>query len=176
MGLTQYVGKAGEMAVMAEFAWRGYNVATPEIDMGDDIYVVNHANGNLWRVQVKTSDATVQGGGAARYNYGVKRSAILQSTYPELTFIFVMRCANDWKFVIIPRSVLANYLDSGELGTHAGDKQGVSLKLTAAGHVMGSKEADFTHLVDNWSIWPDLIPNKETPEEVVLAEPELRAL
>jgi hypothetical protein len=26
-----YVGRAGQMAVMAEFLWRGWNVALPEV-------------------------------------------------------------------------------------------------------------------------------------------------
>ena len=33
-----FVGKAGQLAVMAEFLLRGYNVAMPEVDVGDDIY------------------------------------------------------------------------------------------------------------------------------------------
>jgi hypothetical protein len=41
------MGKAGQLAVMAEFALRGYNVAMPEIDIGDDIFAVNDDNGNL---------------------------------------------------------------------------------------------------------------------------------
>lgn len=35
-----YVGRAGQMAAMAEFLLRGYNVAVPEVDVGDDIFVV----------------------------------------------------------------------------------------------------------------------------------------
>ena len=32
-----YVGRSGQMAVMAEFLIRGYNVAVPEVDVGHDI-------------------------------------------------------------------------------------------------------------------------------------------
>ena len=31
-----YIGRAGQMAVMAEFLLRGYNVVIPEVDVGDD--------------------------------------------------------------------------------------------------------------------------------------------
>ena len=34
-----YSGRAGQMAVMAEFLIRGYNVAIPEVDVGDDIFL-----------------------------------------------------------------------------------------------------------------------------------------
>jgi hypothetical protein len=40
---------------MAEFLLRGYNVAMPEVDIGDDIFVVHDREGELWRVQVKTA-------------------------------------------------------------------------------------------------------------------------
>jgi hypothetical protein len=52
---TQYIGKAGQFAVMAELAFRGYNVAIPEIDVGDDVFVVNQGTGFLSRIQVKTA-------------------------------------------------------------------------------------------------------------------------
>lgn len=31
-----YIGRSGQLAVMAEFLYRGYNVAIPEVDVGDD--------------------------------------------------------------------------------------------------------------------------------------------
>ena len=36
----------------------GWNVAIPEVDIGDDIFVVQDDNGTLRRVQVKTSTST----------------------------------------------------------------------------------------------------------------------
>ena len=39
-----YTGKSGQLAAMGELAWRGYNVALPEMDVGDDIFSVNDAN------------------------------------------------------------------------------------------------------------------------------------
>ena len=42
---------------MSEFLLRGYNVAVPEVDIGDDIFVVHDAAGELWRIQVKTANA-----------------------------------------------------------------------------------------------------------------------
>jgi hypothetical protein len=40
MVVSNYVGKAGQLAVMAEFLLRGYNVAMPEADVGDVFFVV----------------------------------------------------------------------------------------------------------------------------------------
>ena len=50
---NQYLGKAGHLTVMSEFLMLGWNVAIPEVDIGDDIFVVQDDNGTLRRVQVQ---------------------------------------------------------------------------------------------------------------------------
>lgn len=45
-----FTGKAGQMAVMAEFLLRGYNVAVPEVDIGDDVLVVKDGDAEYSRV------------------------------------------------------------------------------------------------------------------------------
>ena len=40
-----YTGRSGHFVVMAEFLYRGYNVAIPEVDVGDDIFVVKDDDG-----------------------------------------------------------------------------------------------------------------------------------
>jgi hypothetical protein len=55
MARNSYVGKAGQLAVMAEFLLRGYNFAMPEVDDGDDVFDIKNESGELWRVQIKTA-------------------------------------------------------------------------------------------------------------------------
>lgn len=70
-----YVGRAGQMAVMAEFLARGYNVAIPEVDVGDDIFVVRDLSEQYSRIQVKTAMAKAKKTGySARYS--VKQNTI----------------------------------------------------------------------------------------------------
>jgi hypothetical protein len=52
-----YLGKAGQLVTMSEFLARGWNVATPEVDVGDDLFVVEDKKGIFSRVQVKTAQA-----------------------------------------------------------------------------------------------------------------------
>ena len=52
---TAYTGMSGQFLAMSEFLWRGYNVAIPAVDVGEDIFVVEAENGVLRRVQVKTA-------------------------------------------------------------------------------------------------------------------------
>ena len=60
MATSLHVGKAGQLAVMSEFALRGYNVAIPEIDTGDDVFVVNDQKGAMSRIQVKTANPKIK--------------------------------------------------------------------------------------------------------------------
>jgi hypothetical protein len=47
---NQYRGKAGHLYIMSEFLMLVWNVAIPEVDIGDDIFVVQDDNGTLRRV------------------------------------------------------------------------------------------------------------------------------
>ncbi|MEX2175630.1 MAG: hypothetical protein WD872_14800 [Pirellulaceae bacterium] len=110
-----YIGKAGHLAVMAEFALLGYNVALPEIDKGDDIYVVNDASGKLWRVQVKS--ATVQRIRGEGFQVRILESQITTAPVngaPDLHFVFALRQIERWRFIVMSRSTLKNYIDEKE--------------------------------------------------------------
>lgn len=72
---THYTGKAGHLAVMGEFAFRGYNVAMPEIDKGDDVFVVQDRTGVMWRLQVKTAVGVDQRT-SRRYQFRVRETMI----------------------------------------------------------------------------------------------------
>jgi hypothetical protein len=47
MASKSHIGKAGHLAAMAEFLLRGYDVAQPEVDVGDDIFVVHDLSGDM---------------------------------------------------------------------------------------------------------------------------------
>lgn len=72
-----YLGRAGQMAIMAEFLDRGYNVAVPEVDVGDDIFVVRDSSGVYTRVQVKTSTARITRRGSTAL-YSLRLSQLAQ--------------------------------------------------------------------------------------------------
>src|SRR3954463_6041137 len=59
-----YKGAGGQMAVMSEFLYRLLNVAVPEVDVGDDIFVVREKDEAVTRVQVKYSKADPQSNGS----------------------------------------------------------------------------------------------------------------
>lgn len=155
MATSQYVGKAGQLAVMSELAFRGYNVAIPEVDIGDDVFAVNDANGNLWRLQVKTASEKRQKA-SSRYQFRIKHTGLAQSVYPDLHIALVMRKGDTWKYLISSRQVLNNYVLSGQLGKHSGDYQQFYVTLHDDGRVMGSKTLSLQHHMQDWSMWPGI--------------------
>jgi hypothetical protein len=150
---TQYVGKAGHLAVMGEFCLRGYNAAMPEIDKGDDVFVVNDRTGAMWRLQVKTALGSKQRT-SRRYQFRVRESAIQTAQSPELHFTFVMRKDQVWHFLIMDRPVLRNYVRGG-LGSPNADHRQINIVLHDDGRAMCSGQ-DLAHHLEDWAAWPRL--------------------
>ena len=117
-----YLGKAGHLSVMSEFLIRGWNVAIPEVDIGDDIFVVQDDNGTLRRVQVKISTSTVtQNSFSGQFFIPLKQLANI--TNIPVHYVFVVRHNDQWtKPVIIRQDYLLDYLQNAKIGSeHEGN-------------------------------------------------------
>src|SRR3954471_24145345 len=112
-----YVGRAGQMAVMAELLWRGWNVALPEVDVGEDVFVVKDESGELWRVQVKTATAKQrQTGYSAQFNVSLRQLETIRT--PDLVYIFAIRGPESWEsFIVIDRSMLYREHELHKIGS-----------------------------------------------------------
>ena len=154
MPSSAFVGKAGHLAVMSEFAFRGYNVAMPEIDLGDDVFVVNDKTGSLWRIQVKTSRSRVQKKSEA-FQFRIRDTAITTPQSPDLHFVFVMRSATGWRYLVLQRSVLQNYVVANKLGSLRKGYRRIYVTVTTAG-VATSAGLGLSHHLGDWSHWPAL--------------------
>lgn len=110
MEKRSHLGMAGHYAAMSEFLYRGYNVAVPAVDIGDDVYIVEDQAGTMWRLQVKTSDAPETRVGI----YGLSRRQLREIKANELFFMFMLRWADRWRFILIRRDKLADIRDSFE--------------------------------------------------------------
>jgi hypothetical protein len=85
-----YIGKAGHLAFMGELCLRGYNVAMPEIDKGDDIFIVNDAT--RCDVEVAGEDFDWrQTKEISSIPFRLSENQILTAQSPELHYAFVMR-------------------------------------------------------------------------------------
>ena len=117
MAGASHTGKAGQLAAMAEFLLAGYNVAIPEVDTGDDVYVVHDLMGRFWRVQVKT-------GTAERMQYGhraqfwIPLAQLHRRILPAFIYVLALRRGvGDWEFVVIPRHDLRREHRAHDLGS-----------------------------------------------------------
>jgi len=152
-----YISKAGHLAVMAEFALRGYNVAIPEIDKGDDVFVVDDRNRRLWRLQVKT--ATEQRHeGSGIYQVVVHEKQMITPPADgceDYWFVFAIRRDAFWQFIVISRAQLHTY--AIENGSLHGGRRTFSVTFNTQGQLNGIWRI---HL-DDWSAWPRI--NHDVP-------------
>lgn len=104
---------------MSEFLMRGWNVAIPEVDIGDDIFVVQDDNGTLRRVQVKTSASTSRKASySGQFNVSVKN--LRNITNILVHFIFIIRHKDEWsKPVIIRQDYLLDHYENNKVGSEA---------------------------------------------------------
>lgn len=92
---------------MAELLLRGWDVAIPDVDVGDDVFVVDDSVDRVVRVQVKTSrrDAALTAEPVNVAFGGVAREDLTMSDLP-FYYVFVLR-SDRWEFVVIERRALA---------------------------------------------------------------------
>lgn len=143
-----YFGKAGHLFVMSEFLLRGWNVAIPEVDVGDDIFVVKDFNGELVRVQVKTSKAIYlkNGGYTAQFKLSLKQ---LRDSIKEISYVFIVRETNNWNFpIIIDQQILLELYKNQSLGYEY--KFSLTLRLNFKQGKVTNKAIDQTKYQNNF--------------------------
>lgn len=146
-----YVGRAGQMAVMSELLWRGLNVAIPEVDVGDDIFVVKDEAGAFWRVQVKTATAQPQLAGYSA-QFSVSLDQLEFSRNPDLIFVFAVRNAGWWEpFIIIDRRTLLN--EHVAYGVGSVSEGNLILRFSVQDSKLLCSRRDFQVYRNDWSRW-----------------------
>jgi hypothetical protein len=103
-----HFGRAGQLAAMAEILARGWNVAIPEVDLGDDVFVAQDDGARLTRVQLKTTVSEPRDGGRwTTKTIALPLRQFLRENEPvPLTYAFAVRAAGRWQFVVVPRDEL----------------------------------------------------------------------
>lgn len=131
---------------MAELLLRGWNTAIPEVDVGDDIFVVHDRNGDLHRVQVKTAVAKRHKYGySAQFNLSLSQ---LQMPLDDMTYIFAIRLQDDWKaFVVIERKKIEEYREDGMGSENRGR---LILRLRFKGKCITCHDHDLSKYMNAW--------------------------
>lgn len=149
-----YVGRAGQMAVMAEFLVRGYNVAIPEVDIGDDIFVVRDSDGDLTRIQVKTARGrSYRRGDGCSAQFSIGHTQLATPITPDLTYVLVVRWQARWShFLVITRARLHELHETAGLGSRSGGR--VRIHTALRGATASASGTDLSDHLDDWSAWP----------------------
>ncbi len=136
---------------MAELLFRGWNTAIPEVDIGDDIFVVHDRKGDLYRVQVKTAVAkSHQYGHSAQFNIPI--SQLQKEMDPDITYVFAVRLhtrhQSRWDdFVIIDRRDIEKYREGG-MGSES--KDSLLLRLRFEEESITCKGYDLSQYRNDW--------------------------
>lgn len=115
---TTHFGRAGEYAAMSELLLRGWNVAVPVVDVGDDVFVINDDDKTTFRVQVKSAYAIpVDAGHPQQQNawtasFNLSRAQLRAQEQIELFYMLMVRTDMGWRSLVIPRQRLFDIHDA----------------------------------------------------------------
>jgi len=148
-----YKGKSGQLYVMSELLMRGWNVAIPEVDTGDDIFVVKDLSGDLRKMQVKTTYTVeiIRNGFKVKFNIPSKQLRLPQEV--EIIYALVIRKENKWvdKIIIIQREVLEKKLSLIKKNIKA---KNINLYLKFEGNNVFAQSENFNEHVNDFSAFP----------------------
>lgn len=146
-----YTGRAGHLAVMAELLLRGWNTAIPEVDVGDDIFVVHDTDGSLRRVQVKTTATAKPLKNRPGYTSRFKVPLLQLETpkFPDITYVFAVRICDRWDaFVVIDRDDL--YREHQKHGIGSKYENSLELRLRFEGTRIICSRHDLSQYRNDW--------------------------
>jgi hypothetical protein len=110
-----HFGRAGEYFAMSELLLRGWNVAVPVVDVGDDVFVIDDNDKTTWRLQVKAAEGEAvpeANGGGVKAKFTLSRVQLRTGQPIELFFMLVVRHQRRWRLLIVPRLALFNIRDA----------------------------------------------------------------
>lgn len=149
-----YFGKAGHLFMMAEFLLRYWNVSIPEVDVGDDIFVVQNDLGKLVRIQVETA--------IERYTRGCYQASFFldgprlreKKEGARVYYVFLVRRSHDWgRPILIPQDKLVSMVQADQ-----NYKKQYTFNLRFESGKVTFKAHDLTPYVDNFDDFPVIEP------------------
>lgn len=143
-----FTGRAGEHAVISQLLIREWQVAAPEVDIGDDLLIAMDL-ARILRVQVKTCRVREQRNSyVGRFRLSVEQVA--RPSTPELVFVFALYRNETWAdFLVIPRRDL---LDETTLHNVGGRGGHINLYIRLTDTTVQCQNRDWSHFRNAWTI------------------------
>jgi PD-(D/E)XK endonuclease len=149
-----YKGKAAQLHVMSQLLLRGWNVAIPEIDTGDDVLVVKDETGELRKVQVKSTYTVLQQDrNHFKVKFNIPGKQLTREQPVELTYFFVVLKNGVWhsQIIIIQRDQLEYKLSLMKENTN---KENINFYVTFSKKKAISQSEDFSGFINDYSLFP----------------------
>lgn len=157
-----HFGRAGEFYAMSELLLRGWNVAVPVVDIGDDVFVIDDNDKTTWRLQVK-SCATQKADGVAKVSFSLSRTQLRTPQPIELFYMLLARVEARWYFLLLPRNALLKireeFVESGRrrkgpgrppLGDDHAKTDVLAFDVMLAGETAEGWGADLSEYLNRW--------------------------
>lgn len=142
-----FTGKAGEHAVASQLLVRQWQVAIPEVDVGDDLLAHQDLT-RVLRVQVKTSRAVEQKRSYVGH-FKLSLAQLATPRTPELLYVFAVFRDRDWSdFVVAPRADLYDEYALHHVGSTY--QNNVNLRLRFDETTLVCSKRDWTRYRGNW--------------------------
>jgi len=144
---TQYIGKAGEAAVMSELLFYGFNASAMAVDDGIDI--IASKNNKYFHIQVKTSTPSDNW----TFGFSIKKSSFVAKDSFQTFYVFLLRGCDNSRYyndyLILPSSEVRKLIGVGIIK----DGQALSLRIqrdTRGRYILNAKQ-DVTISVNTFS-------------------------
>jgi hypothetical protein len=159
---SDFFGMAGHLAAMSEFLLRGYNVAIPFVDRGDDVLTLEGEKDEVRRVQVKTSK--LYGGkdpSTYRLEFNLRSEQLRRPDgSSKLFYMFMFRPTLHWEWILLSRQDLAalrRAFETSESPSVEDTTSGLSLRVwvDAQQRSVRGWNADLHRYFNAWVDWPE---------------------
>jgi hypothetical protein len=166
-----HFGRAGEYFAMSELLLRGWNVAVPVVDIGDDVFVIDDNDKTTWRLQVKAARAERTDRGVAKAKFKLSRQQLRTPLQIELFYMLLVRDGDGWRFLVLPRDKLfrarEDFVEARRLvrgsgrppvADHEAKGDGLLLEIEIAGTRADAWGCSLSEFLDQWpAALPELL-------------------
>ena len=163
---TTHFGRAGEFFAMSEFLLRGWNVAVPVVDVGDDVFVIDDNDKTTYRLQVKSAEPKERPGARYSASFSLSRKQLDTISRIELFYMLLIRVSPGWRYLVFPRDELAAIREAFEKRPREGrgrppttdgtDNDKLSLVVDFDEHGAMGWGVSLNAFLDQW---PDQLPD-----------------
>ena len=137
---SNYVGKAGEHAVMSELLFWGFNVSLMAVDEGIDVIATKE--NKYFHIQVKTTGGLNAQGG---FSFGIERKKFERNNSAHTFYILVMRDRSMTRYVVLPSAEIGRLIGRGLISGVNNLSLKISVDPATKNYVLNGSEN-----VQNW--------------------------